>query len=273
MRVVVCAMAKNEQLYINEWVGHYVKLGFDTLYIFDNDDTNKKPIKSCIDKKYLDKVVVVDIRGITKPKLQQETYTNFYRDYRNTFDWVFFCDIDEFLVGVDNVKEWLSNPMYNKALQIRVMWKLFGDNELIERDMSKGVMETFTKQVHSSLHRNLQLKGNLEIQGKAFVSGGIDNVVVRSPHFASIGYRDNLIPSILPSGKPCHSFVAIVEDYSKETIWLNHYMTKSLKEFIDQKLKRTDAVYGDKIPLTYYFRINKITNEKLEYLRKLGLEM
>ena len=52
MRVVVCAMAKNEHLYINEWVSHYVKLGFDTIYLYDNDNLDSPYIGDYIDKKY-----------------------------------------------------------------------------------------------------------------------------------------------------------------------------------------------------------------------------
>ena len=31
MQVVICAMAKNEHLYINEWVKHYLSIGFDKI--------------------------------------------------------------------------------------------------------------------------------------------------------------------------------------------------------------------------------------------------
>ena len=41
MEVVVCAMAKNEHKYINEWVEHYINLGVDKIYIYDNDDIDK----------------------------------------------------------------------------------------------------------------------------------------------------------------------------------------------------------------------------------------
>ena len=103
------------------------------------------------------------------------------------------------------------------------------------------------------------------------VRGGLDSVVIRSPHFASFGCRDNVIPSVLPSGRPCYSKVAITENYSHEKVYLNHYMTKSLSEFIDQKLSRTDAVYGNTIKLDYYWRINKKTPQKIEWLKEKGL--
>ena len=103
------------------------------------------------------------------------------------------------------------------------------------------------------------------------VKGNLPNVVIESPHFASFKRRDNVIPSVLPSGRPCYSKVAIREDYSKETVFFNHYMTKSLEEFINQKMNRTDAVFGDlTLKLDYYWRINKKTEEKLNYLKEKG---
>ena len=266
MRVVICAMAKNEHLYINEWVRHYVRLGVDMIYLYDNDDPNSKPIKQCIDKELRDKVFIYDIRGQVKEHLQHDVYTTFYNTHK--FEWCLFCDIDEFLMGVRNIKEWLSH--FNTAFQIRIKWRLFGDDNKITRDMSKGVVESFKEVKTHSLMRDLKTKGNLENQGKAIVRGGLGNVVVRSPHFASFKTRNNVVPSVLPSGRVCYSKVVINEDYRHETIYLNHYMTKTLSEFINQKMNRTDAVYGDKVKLDYFWRINDKTPEKIKFLKELG---
>ena len=266
MQVVVCAMAKNEHLYINEWVEHYRALGFDKIYIYDNDELDSPNIADYIKNKR--NVVIYNLRGIHKEKLQHETYTKFYNSH--SFGWCLFCDIDEFLVGIDNIHDYLSK--FRNVFQIRIKWRLFGDDNKITRDMSKGVKESFNQVVKSSLNRNLVDKGNLENQGKAIVRGCLGNVVIRSPHFASFGTRNNVIPSVLPSGRKCFSKVVINEDYSHETIYLNHYMTKTLTEFLKQKMGRTDAVFGDTLKLNYYWRVNQKTPEKLEFLRRLGYE-
>ena len=268
MNVVVCAMAKNEHKYINEWVSHYIGLGVDKIYIYDNDNLDSPYIKDFIDTKFNDRVVIKNIRGQQKPKLQQQIYTGFYCKYGNTFDWCLFFDIDEFLDGVSNIKEWLSTIEYP---QVRIMWRLFGDDNLIERDTYK-VYKEFKQVVKNTLHRNLNQKGDLEIQGKFALKGGLSNVYISSPHFASYETRDNIIPSVLPSGALCfNSDVRIRDDYSQEKIYLNHYMTKTLKEFIEQKLYRNDAVYNQQLKIDYYWRINKKTPEKLEYLKNNGL--
>ena len=267
MRIVLCALAKNENLYINDFVNHYLKIGFDKIYIYDNNEKDAPYIGDNIENK--GRVEIIDVRGIIEPKLQQKCYTEFYNSHQ--FEWCLFCDIDEFLFGVSNVKLWLEQYRLRNAKQIRVKWKLFGDDGLIERDMSKPVYNVFHKEIKNSLMRDLKTKGNLEKQGKAFVRGGLKNVVITSPHFASYFRRDNVIPSVLPSGRPCFSKVVITEDYKHETIFLYHYMTKSLSEFINQKLSRTDAVYGNTIKLDYYWRINEITKEKMFYLKERGI--
>lgn len=273
MKVYVCALAKNEHLYINEWVSHYFKIGVDKIFIFDNDDKDSPNIRDYIDKEYLPKMRIINARGIHKPKMQHDFYNNFYYVEKNNFDWCIFCDIDEFLVGVNNIKAFLSQPRFSLFSQIRIRWKLFGDDDLIERDMSKSLMETFTHEITSSLNRDLNKPSNLEIQGKSIIKGHLKNIRIESPHFALLGTKNRVLPSCLPSGRVCNSAVAIQEDYSHEHIFFHHYMTKSLSEFINQKMNRTDAVFGDrKLKLNYYWRINKKTNDKLEYLKNLGLE-
>lgn len=269
MRVVICAMAKNEHLYINDWIKHHLSIGFDKIYLFDNDDEDKEYIVDYIDNIYLPKVEIINIRGQKKEHLQHDVYTNFYNTHR--FDWCLFCDIDEYLVGVNEIHLFLDQYKFRNINQIRVKWKLFGDDDLIERDMKKPVWKCFKQEVKSSLMRDLKTKGNLEYQGKAIVRGCLPNVVIRSPHFASFINRNNVIPSVLPSGKPCWSKVVICENYSQESVFLYHYMTKSLSEFVNQKLDRNDAVYNQQIKLDYYWRINKKTPQKLEWLKERGL--
>lgn len=269
MRVVLCALAKNEHLYINEFVKHYVGIGFDTIYIYDNDDLNAPHIEDYIDEKFKKYVEIINIRGMSGENMQHNIYKTFYDTHK--FEWCLYCDIDEFLVGVDNVKDFLSQRQFKMNVAIRVKWRLFGDDDLIERDMSKSLMETFTKEITTSLNRDLKTKGNLEKQGKSFIRGGIQDFEIHSPHFGTVKDLKAPLPSVLPSGKICKSGIDIRENYSKETVYLNHYMTKSLKEFIDQKLNRNDAVFNKSLTVDYYWRINTKTPEKIEYLRNRGL--
>lgn len=267
MSIVLCALAKNEHLYINDFVNYYAKLGFDKIYIYDNDDMDKPFIGDYIKDK--SKVEIIDVRGQGGRCFQHKVYTDFYKTHK--FEWVFFCDIDEYLVGIGNIKDFLSQDKFRHINQIRVKWRLFGDDDLIERDMSKPVYEIFSHEVTETLSKDLTKKSDLQDQGKAFVRGGIPNTVIESCHFASIRKGNNVIPSMLPSGAPCWSRIAIKESYKRESVFLNHYMTKSLSEFVKQKLNRADAVFGNNLGLNYFWRINKRTKDKEDYLKSIGL--
>ncbi len=259
MRVVICALAKNEHLYINEWVKHYVELGVDKIYLYDNDDKTSPYIGNYINGKYADKIKIIDIRGMSGTCMQHTIYSSFYRKYGTTFDYCLFCDIDEFLVGIDNIKSWLSNM---NAPQIRIKWRLFGDDNVIKRDIKVPVIDFFKQEVVDIPHERKD-------QGKFIIKGHLGNIFFNSCHFASVGKKP--LPSVLPSGKPCNSTIVINEDYSEETIYLNHYMTKTLDEFIKQKLNRNDAVFNKSLKLDYFWRINKQSEEKLQYLKDKGL--
>lgn len=269
MRVVVCAIAKNEHLYINQWVKHYIGLGVDHIYIYDNDDKTSKFIGNYINEKYASKVTLINVRGIRRIHFQHDVYTSFYWKYRSTFDYCLFCDIDEFLVGTDNIKSWLSTI---NARQIRIKWRLFGDDNVIERDTSIPLTDFFKIEVTSSLTNDLKRKNSLEKQGKFILKGNMGGVYINSCHYGSFGNCSEPIPSVLPSGKPCKSKTIIEEDYSGETIYLNHYMTKTLSEFVKQKLNRTDCIFNNRLKMNYFWRINKKNKKKIDFLKNMGLE-
>lgn len=271
MRVVLCCLAKNEELYINDFVKWYVGIGVDKLYIYDNNDRKKgNALERAIDSKYLPKCEIINVRGKKGVCFQHDIYTEFYNTHKDTFDWCLYVDVDEYLDNVSNIKLLLGLPMYKKYKQIRVKWRLFGDDNMITRDMSLPLYKAFKKPVTSSLSKTLENKGNLERQGKCIVRGGIDNVNFTSVHYARYTYG-GLLESCLPSGEPCYSTTVIKERYNACSIFLNHYMTKTISEFLEQKLNRNDAVFNTKIKVDYFWQINKKTQEKLDYINtKLG---
>jgi len=271
MQVVVCAIAKNEHLYINDWCHWYLNIGFDRIYLFDNDDKTSPFIGDFIDADIRNKVTIIDVRGKHVKKLQIKKYKYFYKKYHKTFDWCFFPDIDEFLAGIPNIKAFLSQPKFRTIHSIRVKWRLIGDDNLITRDMSKPVYECLHICVEDTEH--LPGYNSVEIfyhknQGKYLLRGKLKHrVTIQSEHYAGKGKKEKWLKSVLPSGIPCKSEIIIEESYVNEKIYLNHYMTKTLSEFVNQKLGRTDAIFKDReLKLSYYWRINKMTPEKINWL-------
>lgn len=261
MKVAVCAIAKNENKYINEWAEHYISLGVDKIYLFDNNNSSTDFVGDYINEQIISKVEIINKNDVHIPRFQWHCYQEFYDTYSKNFNWCLFCDIDEFLVGTSNIKEFLGSSAFKDFDQIRVKWHLFGDDNQVTRDMNKSIIKSFTKVIDNN--------EELSNQGKFFIRGGLADINIQSCHRADYSSGKPL-KSCLPSGTLCSGDgYKILEDYSKQKIFLNHYMTKTISEFIDQKLTRGDAVWESReLNFDYFWQINKQTPEKLAYIAK-----
>lgn len=261
MRIIVCGIAKKENKYINEWVNHYIKLGFDHIYLYDNNDLNYPYVGDYIENK--DKVTILDWRGRKEIAVLSKAYLDCYNT--QDFDWCLFCDIDEFLVGINEIHNFFNTDKFNNFEQIRVMWEYFGDDGVIERDESIPVMDFFKVKLTNDNHHNV---------GKFFLRSGLELADIE-PHFAW-GKNRYPLKTCFPSGKP--SYESATTLYIKpqgmyqitETIYLNHYMTKTLKEFLDQKYQTPDVMVQQFLTtrgLNYFWHLNKKTPKKEEYIK------
>jgi hypothetical protein len=102
----VCLIAKDEEYYLKEWSEYHLRIGFDTLLIYDNDSdiSIREVLKELVD---IGRVIVHDVPGEFK---QSETYTSCIQQYRDEFKWIAFIDSDEFIFPkkTNNIKIFLS---------------------------------------------------------------------------------------------------------------------------------------------------------------------
>jgi hypothetical protein len=133
MKVALVCIAKNEDNYIQEWIDYNKKLGFDDIFIYQND------WRCSIDEPNVTKLV---LDGINR---QRGAYNHFIKTYGSKYDWIAFFDIDEFLVlkKHNNVQEFVSDYVDYPAIGIN--WVLFGDNGLKSVDSEYSVIKRFTK--------------------------------------------------------------------------------------------------------------------------------
>lgn len=265
MKIILCAMAKKENKYINEWCKWHLSLGFDHIYLYDNNEKDYPYVGDFIDKKLLDKITILDWRGKKNYRLLSMAYLNCYHKY--DFDWCAFWDIDEFLVGIDDIHKFFSENAvaFENIEQIRIMWEWFGDDETIKRDENIPVMSFFKTKVTNEHHNvgKFILKKNL-------------NIGTIWPHYAE-SLSNRALITCFPSGKLSKDSAASLHikpqgEYQKtETVYLNHYMTKTLKEFLDQKYMTPDVMMQQTTinrGLEYFWHLNKQTPEKLAYIEE-----
>jgi hypothetical protein len=95
---LVC-IAKDENQYFDEWIKHHLKVGFDYVFIYDNN--SKEPIIIAQDLKRF--VQIIEWKD-NKFKSQSRAYMDACKKY-NFFQYLAFFDVDEFYMSTTmNVK-------------------------------------------------------------------------------------------------------------------------------------------------------------------------
>jgi hypothetical protein len=133
MKIALVCIAKNEDHYLEEWINYNKKLGFDDIFIYQNDWRWSGESEN---------VHKIEFDGINK---QRDSYNNFIKNYHDKYDWVAFFDVDEFLVlkKHNDVKLFVSD--YSQYPAIGVNWVLFGNNGHSKVDGDYSVIKRFTK--------------------------------------------------------------------------------------------------------------------------------
>lgn len=125
----ICALAKNEELYLKEWLDHHYALGFDHVYLIDNND--KPGLKSFL-ASYLDKALltIIDFHGI-KPSNQSAAYEYCLANYAKETRWMAFIDIDEFIVLNKDTSIRTFLERYVSFPSVLMNWIMYGSNNQV----------------------------------------------------------------------------------------------------------------------------------------------
>lgn len=253
MKTAIIAIAKCEELYIKEWIDYHLNLNFDTIIIADNDDT------LVLSGYASDRVIIEDYSNVEG--VQVKAYSELFDKYRNQFDWLFFIDIDEFLVIEDgsDVKTFLSSFPQDKI--IRLSWKVYGDNDLLDVvDDDYSVVKRFTKEAE---------KTKLNSFVKSFIP---TNIPIEHPRVCGHSIYSTKLKAVNALGERCINYNQHIERVVHKKAWVNHYMTKTIGEYIRQKYNRGGSNNNPnryKKWEEYFFKINKRTQEKVDYANKL----
>ena len=80
LKVCLCSIGKNENLYVKEYVEHYKKLGYQHIYIYDNNDKNGEKFEDVIKEEINSGFVSVhNLRGVIPG--QCKAYIDCYEKY------------------------------------------------------------------------------------------------------------------------------------------------------------------------------------------------
>ena len=264
MKYLLCAIAKNEERYINEWVNYHYNLGFDKIIVYNNNDVKDLVIPNVEVIDYRNKHISIpnEIKALNQTYargIQEQVYNECYKN-NSDYDWIAYLDIDEFLV-IDKgltINEFLSQDKFRDVDAIQINWEIYGDNDLLYYE-NKPVLERFP--LPSIVNSN---------------SPFIKTIVkTNNPNFITLKIHNAIIPDgkfVYPSGKPTKSGMTQPVNYTGAKI--KHFYTKTIEEWIARKYKATNADGLDFLNTTSrrlkeFFIYNKYTEEKLEIIKSL----
>jgi len=240
LKICLCAIGKNENLYVKEFVSHYIKLGYNKIIIYDNNEVYGERFEDVIKKEiYKGYVDIINFRGFRGKdnKPQFDAYKDCYEKYHHKFDWLSFFDFDEFLeLKPNNIKiqEFLNNKRYKNCQNIKINWLLYINNNSLYYE-NKPVQYRINIPVYESIinkHIKSTVRGNLLINYWS---------VMNNPHsslnnFKSCSSSGQLIDYSSPYNDP--------PDY--EFAILKHYNYKSFEEYC-KKINRGRSDYDSDI--------------------------
>ena len=142
MRSCILTIIKNEHKYLEEWIRYHCELGFDTLFIIEDKDSESH-------KSITDKFPNIILRQ--KSEFRQEKQAAVFNEaYHNVikseYDWCMILDTDEFVTINNNYN--LNNILENHKNDphIWLKWHNYGANGIINKSVyTKPIWETYTK--------------------------------------------------------------------------------------------------------------------------------
>lgn len=261
----VCCIARLEGRYIKEFVDHYLGLGFNKVIVCDNNHSGEDDLDVLDEYVNNGQVIIEDYRN--QVKVQMKAYTDVYRKYGNECDWMLFSDIDEFLILEKHktIQEFIEDKKDYDCILIN--WMCMTDNNQIHYE-EKPLMERFTEPCDKNLCVQYSWAENMHV--KSLIKGGLNNVCFYgNPHTTSTPLKCCNADGIQCSNMPW-------QPITWDSAYLKHFTTKSLEEYCENKLKKgtADRDYNC-FKSTYqfrYFKYNKRTKEKLQWLKDNGYD-
>lgn len=217
MRVGVCAIAKDEDRYIAEWMDYHRKLGVDEFFVYENNWRAPSQLK----ERYGSHFYQFD-----GEVMQVKAYNHCLACASVPFglDALAFIDVDEFVCVRDpaaGFKEILERYASLGFPALALNWRLFGSSGLKYDGKENSVLKRFTK-CQRTLNRHVK---QIVFPG-AFKKAGFapKMYLPHSGNFAAANLEGNVVPGPF-------NYENLGLEHALE---LNHYATKTWEETLEK---------------------------------------
>ena len=267
IKIALCTMGKQENLYISEFIQYYIKLGIDHIFLYDDNDPGTEKFSDITDKKYK-KYVTIKEAKTDKIVNQSVAFSDCYKKNINKFDWFLMVDMDEFLFIVNNtLKSYLVDKIFDKCDFIKFHWVIPSDNGNIYYD-SRSLFERFKPPYVKSIFIKSIIRGNISDL----------KYWVHSPFISPL--RNVTCNN---EGKIIYYKYMNFESIRHINInkaYIIHFKYKSTEEFVNKIKRGYSNWHNDKLKkvfqenINFYLNHNNATFEKINYIEtKLNINL
>lgn len=242
----ICAIAKCEDDYLEEWIDYHLQIGFQHIFLVDNNDSDsvEKLLNKYVDEGYL---TILPFRGI--PHVQAQAYEYVTQFYGEETKWLALIDIDEFFVMKRHNSIIQLLKEYEDIPSISVNWLCFGCNGHICK--SEGdVVKRFTRPASLSKSNLINYAVKSIIRPSIFIK--IYDASFRNVHRWSL-------PTFNEKRQIIHQNT---HKPSYECLYINHYYTKSYEEFKKKRQRGTAMFKMSTQDYDSFFLVNEKELEK-----------
>ena len=253
------SIGKLENNYVKELVDYYKNIGVDKFILGDNNDKDSERLSDVLQKEIEEGLVdILDFTG--RRKHQTDFFKDSYEMYKNKCRWISFYDFDEFLELKEGntVQSYFTEEKFKNCDVILINWLVFNDNNLVKYE-DRPVTERFTKALYKS-------RDNVFV--KSIIKGNIRNNPWDTDQTS---HRPNHhLKTCLYNGQRAKTFNDVLKPPRIDEIYLKHYVTKTVEEYILKKYKRgyTSRFIDENLWVDNFFGFNKVTKEKVEFIEK-----
>jgi len=267
-KVGLCVIGKLENLYDKEYVNYYKNLGYNHIFIYDNNEENDEYFETVLNEDINNGFVsIINYRGFRGPRNgpQFDAYYDCYEKNNKHFDWLSFFDFDEFLELIPNnlkINEFLENERFKKCECVKINWLLYSDNNLINYE-NLPIQSRFISPILNSSY-NIHVKST--VKGKLKINYWKD---AENPHtsihkFRSCSSSGKLIAYNSPFNSPPDYKNAILRHYKTKTI--DEYLVKLKRGRADKLLNFTKEEYLERM-LNIFFKVNEYKTSKIKFVK------
>ena len=235
IKSAICVCVRDEGRYIGEWVKYHFSLGFHKIIICNNDEPGDNSLEGILqDWVSARKIDIIDYQG--QENFQMKAYNRCLARYGKEYDWMAFIDADEFISFADgehcrDINAYLKEVGETGADAVYLNWKIYGDNGKIRYEEG-NIVDRFPVPSVIGAESNEHIKSIVRTSA---------HVRFKNPH--------NIVRTLWSIRKP-----VIVNDclqpvlknsprqpVSYGRVYIRHYITKTIEEYILQKVRRGAA--------------------------------